>query len=1057
MDIIQSAIKYPVTVSVGVFLLVLFGLLSLFSIPIQLTPDVDRPTITVETNWLGASPQEVEDQIIIEQEDTLKNVEGLRRMKSESQDSLGRVELEFPVGTEIDGALLRVSNRLNQVPRYPVDAERPVIISASEQIPPIAWMHVVKLPGFEGSILEKRRFFVEKVRPLIERVPGVAKSNVYGGKDKILEVVVDVEKMSSLQITFDDVVRALMAENRNISAGHFDEGKRRYIARTVGQFKGPEDIDEVVVREISGAPIKIKDIGHTRLGYDLPTVMVMAQFESTIVLNAVREAGTNVMEVMAGLKKALKDINERILEPRGMKIVQVYDETDYIRSAIRLVRNNLLVGGTLAVVVLILFLGSIRSTLIVATAIPVSIIGTMLCMSLLGRNINVISLAGMSFAAGMVVDNSIVVLENIYRHREMGESRMSAAYNGAKEVWGAVLASTLTTMAVFVPVTFVKEEAGQLFRDIAIAISSAVGISLIISITLIPTLSARILRVKSRGLKSRGRKSFHPFARLVDGIVALSGMILGRHFVEFALVVILTLFSLGTAYLLSPKAEYLPEGNRNILLGILIPPAGYNLDTLEEIGEYIGDQIRPFWKVEPGSERDRELGGISIEEYFYVAARSQVFMGLVSRDPDNVKLLIPIAKRILGSIPGMIAVVTQPSLFERGIGEGRSINIELTGPDLARLVNTGGRIFGQLMGLMPGAQVRPVPSLELGNPEVKIVPDRERLAALNVNTSQIGAYVDSLLQGRKIDEFLFDGQKIDLKVTAKENYVTRSQDFSALPIRTPQGQLVTLGDVANIKVVTGPSQINRIERQRSLELITNPPPQQPLEEAMELVRSKVEAPLREEGVIGREYGFSMAGTADDLTRTRRSFQGNFILALLITYLLMAALFENFLYPFLIMFTVPLATAGGFIGLSLVNLFIEYQPLDVLTMLGFVILVGTVVNNAILIVYQAVNNIRELGMDRRAALLNSVRIRVRPITMSTATSVMAMMPLVLFPGAGSEMYRGIGSVVVGGLILSTVFTLFLIPAFTSLMWSVGDKVFSAKGSDTPQASQGNGSV
>ena len=355
MDVIKNSLKYPVTVSVGVFLLVLFGLLALLTIPVQLTPDVDRPIVSVETRWPGASPQEIEQEIVIEQEDTLKNVEGLLRMKSESQDSRGSIELEFPVGTDIDSALVRISNRLNQVPSYPEDAERPVIISASEKTRPMAWMHVVRLPGHNVDILKERRFFVEKIRPLLERVPGVAKSNVYGGKDRIMEVVLDVEKMSSRNITFEDVTRALQRENKNISAGFFDEGKRRYIARTVGQFKRPEDIDEVVIKDLRGAPIKIKDIGYSRLGYDEPDVMVLARFKPTVVLNAIREAGANVIEVMGGLKKTLKHINDKLLAPKGMEIVHVYDETVYINSAIRLVRNNIFIGGTLAVIVLLLF------------------------------------------------------------------------------------------------------------------------------------------------------------------------------------------------------------------------------------------------------------------------------------------------------------------------------------------------------------------------------------------------------------------------------------------------------------------------------------------------------------------------------------------------------------------------------------------------------------------------------------------------------------------------------------------------------------------------------
>lgn len=1035
MNLIKRSIDYPVSVSVGVFLLVLFGLLALFSIPIQLTPDVDKPIVGIETVWPGASPQEVEEEIVIEQEDTLKNVEGLVKMKSESQDSRSSISLEFPVGTDMDSALVRISNKLDQVPEYPEDAERPVIISAGENTQPIAWMHVVKLPGFDVDPLKERRFFVEKIRPIIERVQGVAKSNVYGGMDRIMEVALGMEKMSSMAITFNDVTTALRRENRNVSAGFFDEGKRRYIVRTVGQFKTPSDIDEVVIKDIDSAPIRIKDIGRSRLGYDEPDVMVLARFKPTIVLNAIREAGANVMLVMEDLRAAIANVNETLLKPKGLEIVQVYDETDYIDSAIKLVRNNIFIGGSLAVLALWLFLGSFRSTLVIATAIPVSIIGALLSMSLLGRNINVISLAGMSFAAGMVVDSSIVVLENIFRHTELGKSRVQAAFVGASEVWGAVLASALTTMAVFIPVTFVKEEAGQLFRDIAIAIASAVGISLIISITLIPTLAARVLKVTSsqNGAKEKKTKRISPLKFFQKGVMSLNRKVLGSRVMEISVIILLTALSLGSAYYLSPKAEYLPQGNRNFMLGVLIPPPGYNLQTLKEIGYKIGDDIKPYWRVEKGSERDKKLKGVAIDEYFYVATRSQVFMGVKSRDPEKVRELFPILQKSLGSIPGMIAIVSQASLFSREIGRGRSIDIELKGPDLTRLVGLGGRIFGQLMEIIPGAQIRPVPSLDLGNPEIRVTPDRQRLAALGLNTSTVGEYIDSLLQGRKIDEYLLEGEKIDLKVAAWPPFIKRTQDFIDLPIRTPGGELITLDEVASIDLVAGPTQINRIERQRAIELLTIPPTEIPLEEAMYRVKTQVEEPLKKEGAIGGSYSMTLAGTADDLTKTRKAFQGNFLLALLITYLLMAALFENYLYPLIIMFSVPMATAGGFIGLFFVNKFVAHQPMDILTMLGFVILVGTVVNNAILIVHQALNNIRDYDMPTREALLESVRTRVRPITMSTLTSVMAMLPLVIFPGAGSEMYRGIGSVVIGGLLLSAIFTLFLIPAFTSLVW------------------------
>jgi HAE1 family hydrophobic/amphiphilic exporter-1 len=380
----------------------------------------------------------------------------------------------------------------------------------------------------------------------------------------------------------------------------------------------------------------------------------------------------------------------------------------------------------------------------------------------------------------------------------------------------------------------------------------------------------------------------------------------------------------------------------------------------------------------------------------------------------------------------MIPIVRQTSLFARGAGSGRSIDIDISGPDLTRLVGLGGRIFGQVMGLIPGSQLRPIPSLDLGNPEIRIIPDRDKAARVGLTAQEIGINVDALLDGIKVGEVRRFGNNIDLTLMGKEETVRRIEDFENLQLNTHLGERVTLGAVADLKLVAGPSQINHIERLRSITVEVNPPDQVPLESAMDTIRTRVVNPLIESGTLERPYAIKLAGAADDLTRTRNTLQGNFLLALVITFLLMAALFESFLYPFVIMFSVPLAAAGGFLGLFFMNRFISYQPLDVLTMLGFVILIGVVVNNAILIVHQSLNFIRDGGLTPREAIRASVQTRVRPIFMSAFTSVMGVLPLVLFPGAGSELYRGLGSVITGGLIVSTAFTLFLVPSLFSLV-------------------------
>ncbi|MEE8138096.1 MAG: efflux RND transporter permease subunit, partial [Thermoanaerobaculia bacterium] len=511
MKIVDSAIRFPVTTAVGAIFLVLFGTLALFRIPVQLTPTVEEPVITVTTIWPGASPQEIEREIVDEQEEQLKSLEGLLEMESTSSDSFGQISLKFVTGTELDTALVKVSNRLEQVPRYPDDADKPVIQSVSATAGAMAWFLLLPADdpanAFEGDITTLLSFIEDFVKPEFERVSGVGQVNVFAGREQEMHVVIDPARLAARRITITEFVAAIDRENRNISGGDFDEGKRRYVVRTVGEYSSPEEIEDVVVALRDGVPVYVRDVGRAELGYSKPFAKAFYFGEPMIAFNAIRETGANVLQVMAGMKQTLARVNEELLVPRGLRIVQVWDETDYIYSSIGLVRQSLVLGGTLAILVLLVFLRSRSSTFVVAVAIPISMIGTFLMMKWFGRTLNVISLAGMAFAVGMVVDNSIVVLENIYRHLQMGKRRVQAVFDGVGEVWGAVLASTLTTIAVFVPVLFVQEEAGQLFRDIALAISCAVGLSLVVAITVIPSLSAKILGTAERKTAGKGYKN----------------------------------------------------------------------------------------------------------------------------------------------------------------------------------------------------------------------------------------------------------------------------------------------------------------------------------------------------------------------------------------------------------------------------------------------------------------------------------------------------------------------------------------------------------------------
>jgi HAE1 family hydrophobic/amphiphilic exporter-1 len=1031
MKLVEHSIRYPVTTAVGVSLLALFGGLALRRIPVQLTPTVDEPYVTVSTFWPGASPAEIEREIIQEQEEQLKAVEGLRRMESTASDNFATVNLAFRLGTDESAALIKVANALQQVPDYPSEARKPVLYAGSSDASAIAWfvLHAAGEKPFAGDVARLQDFVEDFVKPELERVPGVGAVNLYGGQYTEMHVIVDPARLAARRVTLNQLGAALERENRNFSGGDLSEGKRRYVVRTVGEYTSPEEIADVVIAVSGGVPIYVRDVARVELGYRKPTARAFFKGESMIALNTVKQPGENVLQVMAGLKAAVERLNREVLGARGLRLTQVYDETEYIRRSLGLLRQSLVVGGALAVLVLLIFLRSLTSTLVIAVAMPVSLVGTFLLMLWFDRSLNVISLAALAFAVGMVVDNSIVVLENIYRHRQMGKPRRQAAYDGTVEVWGAVLASTLTTIAVFVPVLFVEEEAGQLFRDIAVGLSCAVGLSLLVAITVIPSLSAKILHAEPAPVRARRFGLTEMGRRFSAGVTALVGWLGEGVLRRVAVVASLTAAAVWLSLALMPKAEYLPTGNHNFLFGAVLPSPGYNLEEVAALRHRYTEKLSHLWEGPP--EATAHLPGGGIESFFFIAMPDRCFLGAGSRQPDRARELIAEFQKVNATIPGAIGFVSQVGIFEGG--QGRRIEIDVTGPEIERLVELGREIYGEVLTKLPGAQARPIPSLDLGSPEVRVIADRRRAAEAGISNRDLGFTVSALVDGAKASEYQHEGRKIDIKVMAEPGFRHRTHLLGQMPIATPDGRLITLDSVARIEETRGPVSIRHRERQRVITIQVAPAERMPLQAAMETIQSEILEPMRAAGKLGGLYRAHLSGTADKLSQTYEAFKWNFALAVAITYLLMAALFESFLYPLVILFSVPLAAAGGFLGLAAVNRFLAYQALDILTMLGFVILLGTVVNNAILIVHQSLRHIRGEGLAAREAVRLATASRIRPIFMSVLTSVFGMLPLVLFPGPGSEFYRGLGSVVVGGLLVSAVFTLVVVPSLFSLVF------------------------
>lgn len=1128
MGFFESLIRNPVKVSVGILIVALFGSISLVSMPKQLIPAVQNPVLSVETRWPGASPQEMEREIVQEQEEQLAAVEGLVKMTSTCSSGSSDIVLEFAVGTDIGDAMMRVDTRLQQVREYPINAQKPVIEASDTADSPIARFaltarpptvdeivafqakhpdlaeklepsrkamnsalrvfrlreayaqlkdehpELIELLPPEVDLQEVRKLSEDLIEIQLERVPGVAEADTYGGQDEELQVIVDPERLAARGLTIADVRAALTGQNKDTSAGELWESKRRWVIRTLGQFRDPEHVRSQLLSSDGESPIYVGDVADVRVAYKKLDSLSRRYGLTSNGLSVRRASDANVLEVMQGLYEATDNLNNGVLKRLDLELFQYYDETEYIKSAIRLVQQNIFVGGALTIIVLMVFLHLGRATLltvpliaasaiasvyvspwfflltlalmlgagmwfgrgalVVGLAIPVSVVGTFLILGLLGRSLNVISLAGLAFAVGMLVDNAVVVLENIYRRTEKGEEAFRAAALGTSEVAGAVIASTLTTIAVFIPVLFVQDTSGQLFRDIALAIACAVGLSLLVSFTMIPTAAARLFansataRLSSASYRRPeliARWITAGSSRFVDWITRCNKWLLARHRRSLALVAGMVLFSATVSYWLWPKVEYLPTGNRNFVFCSLSPPPGYNIEELMAMGEKLENDLRPYWDTDPGSPEAAALEFPTINYYFYSVRGTRVFLGVRATDETRVHELIPLVREAASQFPGTRAIAKQSSLFERGLSGGRTIDIEITGGDLVQLIEVGKRVLADVKRVIPDAQASPRPSLDLSSPEIHLQPKLVESAELGVSAAELGYVVDAFVDGAYAGDYFVDGDKIDLTIKGDESFLDRTQDIDWLPVSTRNGQVVPLRALADVVYSSGPESISRRERQRAITISVTPPLTVPLEAAMQTINQEIVDVLHAEGLIDGETMINLSGTADQLRQAWQALRWNLILALAITYLLMAALFESWLYPFVIIFTVPLGAVGGVLGLFLLNQFI-FQALDVITMLGFVILIGTVVNNAILIVHQSLRFIRD-GLAPREAVPASVRTRIRPIFITTTTTVLGLLPLVVFPGAGSELYRGLGAVVLGGLVVSTAFTLFLVPA------------------------------
>lgn len=1032
--LIKLAIERPIAVMAMILMTIVFGAVALQTIPIQMSPDIEKPVLDVRVRWNGASPVDVDREIVGRLERELASLNGIEEIASRSSRGYARVTLTYGVTQDMDKALVMLLSKLSAVNGLPDDADTPLVRTSNSEDSPIARLALVAKDGFDVNLEALGQYLDTNIVEPLSRTNGISEVEYRGGGKYEMRVIIDPDKLVQYQLTLSEVMDALRTSSSMMSVGMVTEGKRSYAVRTEAVNYTPETAGRIVLRtDISPSgtiiPLLLEDVATIEFKVQQRTSFRRLNGKPAIILNAIRDQGSNVVATMVRLRAAAESLNESELNARGLHLQVVYDETKYIASAINLVQQNIWIGGILALSILLLFFRNIMPTIIVFAAIPVSVIGTFVAIAGFGLSINVISLAGLAFAVGMVVDASIVSLENIFRLRQKGIDAPNAAYHGARQVWAPILGSALTTVIVFVPVLMLDLPVGQLFRDIGIAISVSVLISVVVSVTVIPTLAARLLAgAPDRFTKLRTIPLVdRPATYFASQILRYARFAVGYQRRGLAVVAAILMTAGGFCALFMPQLDYLPDGNANFAFGRISVPAGYSMDETLRIAERMEKAARPLWegKTEPG-------GPPEIERFFFVAYSGGAFAGAAAKDPSRVSELQMVLSRPIFAEPGARAFVQQASLFGRSVGGSRSIRVDIVGPNRDDILPVATQVNAALEARFSprdGNQIRAIPSLDSGAAQIRITPDLTALARAGVSVRELSAAVDVFNDGANVIQVPIDGQLIDMVLSGANAENLTAGELQDIPIVTRSGLVLRLHQLAQIEVVTAPEQVSRLGGRQSISLQLRPNNALALEDVVAIIDNEILPDIRAEA-LQQGVSIKLEGAASALDQTWRAMQGNVMTAIFVIFLLLVILLRSFVLPFIILLTIPVAGAGGIAGLAVLNIFIQ-QQLDMLTMLGFVILTGVVVNNAILMIEQTMLHLRDDRMTANEAIIEATRNRIRPIFMSTLTSLFGLVPLVIFPGAGSELYRGIGVVVFGGLGLSMLATLIIVPPLLSI--------------------------
>jgi HAE1 family hydrophobic/amphiphilic exporter-1 len=1012
MRLTQFSLSNPAAIAAAALIVLLFGALSLFQLPIQLLPDTRQPQLFVNVGWREAAPNEVEEALVTPIEKAMRGLPGLTEMRSNSSHGFGGVNLIFQVGTDMTRVMLDVVSRLNTLPPLPQDADQPQVFAGDNwQGNTAASMLVRPLPGnpVTDPAATYQKLMEELVEPRLARVPGVSRVNLEGGRPREVRISFDPHRLAALGLSPDRVAQTV-AGAKDASAGFVSMGRRQFTVRFAGR-EPVEELGNLIVGWIGDRPQYLREVADVRIDYQDAQAFTFRNGVPGYFITVNRTSDSNTVEMIQGIKQAIQELNEGPLAKEQLVMDLSWDASVYVTRAIGFVQESLIIGVLLAVGGLWYFLRGPRALAVIGLSIPISLFFAVITLHLLGRTLNVISLAGLAFSTGIVTDAALIVQGNIIRYLQEGKTAWEATVDGAQEVIPALLASMLTSVAIFLPVLFMQGLEGQLFRDLAITMAISHAASLLVATTVIPAANRWALQPGvpadehhhwwnwMASIAMRATQS--PIARLVWIGSLVAGSVL---FIR----------------VLAPKVDYLPVAPTDNVFGSFRLPQGGNIETARtEMAPVVIARLKPYLEglAEPAIK------------YYNFSAWGNGNQGLVvayAKDPrktlDVVKLL---RDKVLADLPDVQAFAQRGSLLSVDGNNSREIRLWLQGPELDGLMAAARVAMEEIPKAIPETFPQPYPSLEFANPELQLKPDEWRITRAGLDRGSVANDLRALTGGLWAGWY-FDGNE-RLDIILKGDKWSSPEQLAELPLITPNAGVQTVGELAKINTTVGPSELARINGKRTITVGFEPPETMSLDEAIATVRDKIEPKMR--AVLPANAQLTYAGSANQLQEALRGMALNFALALVLLFALMAALFRSVWDSFLVMLVMPVSMAGGIAALRVCGWF-GFQALDLLTMIGFIILLGLVVNAAILLVDQT--RAREhAGLSRRDAVRQALETRARPIVLSTLTAVLGMSPLIFMPGVGAEVYRGLAAVVSGGMIVGTLFTWFLMPSLLRL--------------------------